>query len=216
MADTGTKPVSIPPGILPSPCSAQHPIRSVCVYCGSSDAVDERFKTEAYSLGKIFAENGLRLVYGGGGVGLMGMAARGANENGGRVIGIMPEFLRSRERLYDDVETIVVQTMHERKMRLFDEADAFVVLPGGVGTLEEVIELLSWRRLDLHKKPIIFLNSGGFWEDFFALVNHTIEKGFTPASFRHTYMSVDTPEQVLAAIAEMSCHDENIDTRKVL
>ncbi|WP_140985502.1 TIGR00730 family Rossman fold protein [Asticcacaulis tiandongensis] len=216
MADTGSKPVQIPPGILPSPCSAQRPIRSICVYCGSSDNVEPRFKIEAYTLGKTFAENGLRLVYGGGGVGLMGECARGAHENGGRVIGIMPEFLRSRERLYDDVETVVVQTMHERKMRLFDEADAFVVLPGGVGTLEEVIELLSWRRLDLHKKPIIFLNSNGFWEDFFALVNHTIEKGFTPEAFRHTYMSVETVEQILDAVSEMSCHDESIDTRKML
>lgn len=216
MPDEGPKPLSIPPGILPSPCAAQRPVRSICVYCGSSDATEPRFRIEAYTLGKTFAENGLRLVYGGGGVGLMGECARGAHENGGRVIGIMPEFLRSRERLYDDVETIVVDTMHERKMRLFEEADAFVVLPGGVGTLEEVIELLSWRRLDLHKKPIIFLNSQGFWDGFFALVEHTIATKFTPEAFRHTWMSVDTVEQVLDAVSEMSCLEEIIDTRRVL
>ncbi|MFT3995979.1 MAG: TIGR00730 family Rossman fold protein [Asticcacaulis sp.] len=196
--------------------SAARSIASVCIYCGSSDNVDASYKTEARELGQILAENGLRLVYGGGGVGLMGEAARGAYEAGGKVLGIMPQFLRTRERLLDEVETIVVQSMHERKMMMFEESDAFVVLPGGVGTLEEVIELLSWRRLDLHKKPIIFLNSGGFWQPFFDLVDFTVSKNFTPDAFRHTYKSVDTIGEVLAAIAEMAAHDEEIDTRRIL
>lgn len=200
----------------PSPCTPTRPVLSVCIYCGSSDAVDQKYKDEAYALGKTLAENSLRLVYGGGGVGLMGESARGAYEHSGKVLGIMPQFLRSRERLFDEVETIVVQSMHERKMMMFEESDAFVVLPGGVGTLEEVIELLSWRRLDLHKKPIIFLNSGGFWNRFFELVDFTIDAKFTPEAFRRTYMSVDTVEEVLAAIAEMSCWDEDIDTRRVI
>lgn len=198
-----------------SPASPR-PILSVCIYCGSSDAVDQRYKDEARALGQILAGNQLRLVYGGGGVGLMGEAARGASQAGGKVLGIMPQFLRTKERLLDEVETIVVQSMHERKMMMFEEADAFVVLPGGVGTLEEVIELLSWRRLDLHKKPIIFLNSGGFWQPFFDLVDFTVGKGFTPDAFRKTYKSVDTVEEVLGAIAELASHDEEIDTRRVL
>ncbi|MDC7684307.1 TIGR00730 family Rossman fold protein [Asticcacaulis sp. BYS171W] len=201
------------PDASPAP---RRPVLSVCIYCGSSDAVDQRYKDEAFALGKILGSNGLRLVYGGGGVGLMGESARGAHEAGGKVLGIMPQFLMSRERLYDDVETIVVQSMHERKMMMFEESDAFVVLPGGVGTLEEVIELLSWRRLDLHKKPIIFLNSGGFWEPFFKLVEATIATNFTPESFLRTYKSVDTVEEILGAINELSSHDEDIDTRKVL
>ncbi|MDC7693425.1 TIGR00730 family Rossman fold protein [Asticcacaulis sp. DXS10W] len=196
--------------------AAQRPIVSVCIYCGSSDAVDQRYKDEARQLGGILAAGNLRLVYGGGGVGLMGEAARGAYEAGGKVLGIMPQFLRTKERLLDEVETIVVQSMHERKMMMFEEADAFVVLPGGVGTLEEVIELLSWRRLDLHKKPIIFLNSGGFWQPFFDLVDFTVGKGFTPEAFRRTYKSVDTVEEVLGAIEDLASYDEEIDTRRVL
>jgi len=196
--------------------SPARPISSVCIYCGSSDAVDPRYKAEARQLGTLLGENHLRLVYGGGGVGLMGEAARGAYEAGGKVLGIMPQFLRSRERLFDEVETIIVQSMHERKMMMFEESDAFVVLPGGVGTLEEVIELLSWRRLDLHKKPIIFLNSGGFWQPFFDLVDFTVKANFTPEIFRNTYKSVDTVEEVLGAIEEMASHDEEIDTRRVL
>ncbi|UDF02571.1 TIGR00730 family Rossman fold protein [Asticcacaulis sp. AND118] len=192
------------------------PILSVCIYCGSSDAVDQRYKDEARQLGGILAAHQLRLVYGGGGVGLMGEAARGAYEAGGKVLGIMPQFLRTKERLLDEVETVIVESMHERKMKMFEESDAFVVLPGGVGTLEEVIELLSWRRLDLHKKPIIFLNSGGFWQPFFDLVDFTVGKKFTPDAFRHTYKSVDTVDEVLDAIAEMASHDEEIDTRRVL
>ncbi|MGZ3304615.1 MAG: LOG family protein [Asticcacaulis sp.] len=191
-------------------------IKSVCVYCGSSFGNDEAYRVAAHDLGQVLAGAGLRLVYGGGGVGLMGEVARAVHTAGGKVLGIMPQFLRNREILFDDVETRVVQTMHERKMMMFEESDAFIVLPGGVGTLEEVIELLSWRRLDLHKKPVIFLNTNGFWAPFFALIEQTLQSGFTPESFRLTHMSVDTVEAVLPAIREMKTHDMNIDTRKVV
>ena len=134
---------------------------SVCVYCGSSNLVDPRHLADAESFGKDLAANGMRLVYGGGGVGLMGAVARAAHDAGGRVLGIMPEFLRSREILYDEVETIIVPNMHERKMIMFQESDAFVVLPGGIGTLEEIVELLSWRRLDLHGRPNSQLGDAG-------------------------------------------------------
>ena len=131
---------------------------SVCLFCGASETADPSYTEAAYAFGKAAAEAGWRLVYGGGGVGLMGASARGAHEAGGRVVGIMPAFLRSRERLFDEVETVVVTSMHERKQLMYDQSDAFVVAPGGIGTLEEVVELLSWKRLDLHHKPVVFLN----------------------------------------------------------
>jgi len=190
-------------------------IKSVCVYCGSSFGNDEIYKQSAGDLGQILAGAGMRLIYGGGGVGLMGETARAAHDAGGKVLGIMPQFLRSREILYDTVETRVVTSMHERKMMMFEESDAFVVLPGGVGTLEEVIELLSWRRLDLHKKPIVFLNTKGFWQPFFDLIEHTLTAQFTPPNFRQTYTSVDHADEVLPAIARMNSQDLQIDTRKV-
>ena len=105
-----------------------------------------------------------------------------------------------RERLFDDVETIVVTSMHERKQLMYDESDVFVVAPGGVGTLEEVVELLSWKRLDLHAKPVIFLNMDGFWDGFFTLIEHTVEKGMTPASFLEAYVSVDSVEGAIEAM----------------
>ncbi|WP_395942382.1 TIGR00730 family Rossman fold protein, partial [Brevundimonas aurantiaca] len=129
---------------------------SVCLFCGSSDRADPAYIQAARDFGRATAEAGWRLVYGGGGVGLMGASARGAHEAGGRVLGIMPAFLRSRERLFDEVETVVVTSMHERKQLMYDQSDAFVVAPGGIGTLEEVVELLSWKRLDLHQKPVVF------------------------------------------------------------
>ncbi len=193
---------------------SKHDIKSVCVYCGSSFGNDEAYKTAANDFGQILAGAGVRLVYGGGGVGLMGETARAVHDAGGKVLGIMPQFLRSREFLYDDVETRVVTSMHERKMMMFEESDAFVVLPGGIGTLEEVIELLSWRRLDLHNKPIIFLNIEGFWQPFYDLIAHTLKAQFTPPNFGLTYASVDRVEDVLSAIAEMKAQDVKIDTRR--
>ena len=173
---------------------------SVCVYCGSSNDADPRYLQAATDLGLALAKADMRLVYGGGGVGLMGATARAAHDNGGKVLGIMPEFLRSREILYDDVETIVVQNMHERKMIMFEQSDAFVVLPGGIGTLEEIVELLSWRRLDLHAKPTVFANIDGFWNPLFELFEHTIEASLTPASFREAWTSVDSIDQIVPAI----------------
>jgi uncharacterized protein (TIGR00730 family) len=145
----------------------------------------------------------VRLVYGGGGVGLMGAVAKAAHDHGGKVLGVMPQFLRSREMLYDEVETVVVTSMHERKMMMFEQSDAFVVLPGGIGTLEEVVELLSWRRLDLHRKPIVFLDQKGFWQPLFDLIDHTIEGHLTPAAFRAAWRSVDKVEDLLPALRTM-------------
>ena len=191
-------------------------IHSVCVYCGSAFGKSPAYRLAAHDLGQVLAGAGLRLVYGGGGVGLMGEAARAVHESGGQVLGIMPKFLQNRENVLEDVDTRIVDNMHERKMMMFEESDAFVVVPGGVGTLEEVIELMSWRRLDLHKKPVIFLNINNYWAPFFRLIEHTLAEGFTPPAFLDTYLSVDTVEEVLPAIVRAGSHTVNIDTRRVV
>ncbi len=185
---------------LPSVQIAPFDGPSVCLFCGSSNGADPAYVEAAAQFGAATADAGWRLVYGGGGVGLMGAAARAAHEAGGRVIGIMPGFLRSRERLFDDVETIVVTSMHERKQLMYDQSDVFVVAPGGIGTLEEAIELLSWKRLDLHAKPVIFLNLNGFWSDYVRLIEHSVREGMTPASFLEAYQVVDTVEEAVAAM----------------
>jgi uncharacterized protein (TIGR00730 family) len=174
--------------------------RSVCLFCGSSDLSDPAYTEAARAFGRLTAAAGWRLVYGGGGVGLMGASARAAHEAGGRVLGVMPGFLRSRERLFDEVETLIVPSMHERKTIMYDQSDAFVVAPGGVGTLEEVIEVLSWKRLDLHSKPVIFLNLNGFWEPLLAVMEHSIAEKMTPASFRQAWVVCDTVEAAIAAM----------------
>jgi len=171
--------------------------RSVCLFCGSSDGNDPAYLASGHLFGQQTAKAGWRLVYGGGGVGLMGAAARSAYAAGGRVVGIMPGFLRSRERLFDEVETVVVTSMHERKMMMYDESDVFVVAPGGIGTLEEVVELLSWKRLDLHAKPVIFLNIDGFWDSFFKLVEDTVKAGMTPPSFLEAYTVATSVEEAV-------------------
>ena len=182
-------------------------IGSVCVYCASSDAADPAYMEAAAAFGKTLAQEGLRLVYGGGNIGLMGACARAAHDAGGKVLGVMPEFLRRREILYGDVETIVVSSMHERKMVMFEQSDAFVVLPGGVGTLEEVIEMMSWRRLELHRKPIVFHSPESFWEPLFTLFQHTIDHRLTPAAFTDTWRSVETVEEILPAVLALAATD---------
>jgi uncharacterized protein (TIGR00730 family) len=188
---------------------SDHPpsITSVCVYCGSSNAADPRYLEAAAAFGRILAREGVRLVYGGGGVGLMGACARAVHAAGGRVLGVMPDFLRQSEILFDDVETIVVRTMHERKMLLFDNADAFAVLPGGIGTLEEVVELMSWRRLGLHRKPIAFYNPDGFWEPLFDLLRHTVAQKLTPPAFLDIWRTADHVEAILTTLRAMQRED---------
>lgn len=178
-------------------------VDSICVYCSASND-DPRYRADAEALGAALAREGVRLVYGGGGVGLMGACARAAHAAGGRVLGVMPEFLRQREALYDEVQTIVVRSMHERKMRLFEEADAFVVLPGGIGTLEEIIELLSWRRMDLHRKPVVFQGADGFWRPLFALFRHMVDLKMSPAPFLDAYRSVETVAEIIPAVRAMA------------
>ncbi|MGA2953537.1 MAG: TIGR00730 family Rossman fold protein [Caulobacteraceae bacterium] len=173
---------------------------SVCVYCASSESSPPEMIAAAARFGEILAGEGVRLVYGGGGVGLMGACARAAHDAGGEVLGVIPGFLTLREVAFTRVETVVVDNMHQRKMRMFEEADAFAVLPGAIGTLEEVIELLSWRRLGLHAKPIVFFNPAGFWDPLFAMFDQLIRMKLLPAEFNACWGVVDDIEALLPAL----------------
>jgi uncharacterized protein (TIGR00730 family) len=192
----------------PSPMSSQainidRPLAAVCVYCGSSELADPSLMEAAERLGAAIARSDRRLVYGGGGVGLMGACARGAAAAGGRVLGVIPKFLTDVEQPPMGAQTVVVSSMHERKMRMFEEADAFAVLPGAIGTLEEVIELLSWRRLALHAKPVVFYNPAGFWDPLFELFSRFIDSRLLPAAFSACWREVSDIEAVLPTLASM-------------
>ncbi|MEL6213327.1 MAG: TIGR00730 family Rossman fold protein [Pseudomonadota bacterium] len=177
-------------------------LRSVCLYCGSSNDVDGAYLALAKETGEVLAARGIKLVYGGGGVGLMGAASRAAHSAGGDVLGIMPKFLLQKERIFEDVEHRIVDDMHTRKQMMFDESDAFIVLPGGIGTLEEAVEMLSWHRLGLHAKPMAFLDTDGFWTPFFELMDHIIEGRFTPEEFRACLVHTDTPDHAVSALED--------------
>jgi uncharacterized protein (TIGR00730 family) len=177
-------------------------IRSICVYCGASNEVSPAYIGLAEKLGRALARRDIRLIYGGGGVGLMGAVARAAHETAGEVLGIMPRFLLERERIFTDVDHRIVDDMHTRKMMMFEEAEAFIVLPGGIGTLEEAVEILSWARLGLHAKPMAFLDEDGFWSPFFELMDHIIKGGFIPETFRSALVHCREPEEAIAALAD--------------
>src|SRR5690242_13485789 len=150
-------------------------IRRLCVYCGSSGMVDERYRAAASELGTRLAAAGIELVYGGGRVGLMGLLADAALAAGGRVTGVIPRHLHDREVAHAGLsELIVVGSMHERKRRMFDIADGFAALPGGLGTLDETIEIVTWRQLALHDKPVVIVDVAGYWAPLRALVEHAI------------------------------------------
>ena len=175
-------------------------LESVCVFCGSSDAADPAYLAAAADLGRALAAADLRLVYGGGGVGLMGATARAAHEAGGKVLGIIPDFLVGKERALETVEHVIVTSMHERKQMFFEQSEGFVILPGGIGTLEEVVELLSWRRLDLHVMPVVFYNPDNFWGPLFALFQHTVDAKLTPPEFMGAWTVVDRVEDIVPAL----------------
>jgi hypothetical protein len=175
-------------------------LRSVCVYCGSSNTAEPRHLDLATRLGTVLAQRKIRLVYGGGRVGLMGRTAEAAHKAGGQVLGVMPHFLARREITYADVPHRMVDTMHERKHIMFEESDAFIVLPGGIGTLEEAVEMLSWRRLELHTKPLVFLAEDGFWDPFFTLMQHTIDGNYTPPWLAAEILGATSIDQALDTI----------------
>jgi len=177
--------------------------RSVCVFCGSSSQVDARYKSAATAFGRLLAERDCTLVYGGGRVGLMGLAADAAIAAGGRVVGVIPTFLQKHEVGHTGLdELIVTETMHDRKRIMYERADAFVVLPGGLGTLDETLEALTWAQLKLSDKPIVLVDVGGFWQPLLALIEHTMATGFARTENRSLYRIVETPEAVFDVLAE--------------
>src|SRR5207344_474102 len=176
-------------------------IRSICVYCGSSPGTNPEFAEIARAFGQILAENGITLVYGGGARGLMGALARAVHENGGRVVGIIPDFLKSRERMFAGAEEIVVtRDMHERKRLMFERADAFVALPGGVGTLEELVEQLTWAQLGRHNKPILIANINGFWDGLLGLFEHMDRAGYIHSAARLSFLVADKIDDIVPAL----------------
>ncbi|GJD47779.1 hypothetical protein OPKNFCMD_0490 [Methylobacterium crusticola] len=178
-------------------------MRTVCVYCGSGFGADPVFTEAARSLGRSLAEAGIALVYGGGNVGLMGTVARAVLDHGGHVTGIIPDFLKSRERMLDDVqETIVVGDMHTRKKLMFDRSDAFVALPGGIGTLEELVEQMTWAQLGRHAKPILLLSVADFWAPLLTLLDHMRRNGFIREGLDLSYLVAKTPGQVVPMLRE--------------
>ncbi len=174
------------------------PIRNVCVYCGSSPGADQRFMESARQLGRLLAEGKVGLVYGGGQLGLMGAVARSVIDHGGHVTGIIPEFLHSRERKFEDAsELVIVPDMHTRKRMMFERADAFVALPGGIGTLEELVEQLTWVQLDRHDKPVVLADIGGFWRPLLDLLAHMRINGFIRADLEVRYLVSERIEDIL-------------------
>jgi len=176
-------------------------IRKICVYCGSGPGNDPAFVRAARGFGKILAENGVGLVYGGGHVGMMGEIAAAVLAHGGETTGIIPEFLMAREHaLRGDHGLIVTRDMHERKRKMFEQADAFVALPGGVGTLEEIVEQMTWAQLGRHKKPILLANIEGFWEPLCALLDHMKALQFIRGDLSFDLLVVDKVDDILPAL----------------
>jgi uncharacterized protein (TIGR00730 family) len=173
-------------------------IKSICVYCASGPGNNPAFMDAAKTFGRILAENGIRLVYGGGSVGLMGALAESVLRHGGAVTGVIPDFLVNREHMLLSVqERLITRDMHERKRLMFERADAFVALPGGVGTLEELVEQLTWAQLGRHKKPILALNVARFWDPLCALLEQMVKLDFIRANLPVTLLVAERVEEIL-------------------
>ncbi|MGN6145687.1 MAG: TIGR00730 family Rossman fold protein [Mesorhizobium sp.] len=187
-------------------------IRSVCVYCGSSPGRDEAYLEAGHLLGRSIARAGLRLVYGGGTKGIMGAVADGTLKAGGTVMGIIPRFLVTKEATEAALQRlnqlVITDNMHERKHRMFEESDAFVALPGGIGTVEEIVEIMTWAQLGHHRKPIVFANVKGFWNPMLALIDHMAGEGFIHTAQRVKPLVVDDPEAIVAAVMASASADQ--------
>jgi uncharacterized protein (TIGR00730 family) len=159
-------------------------LKSLCVYCGSNAGADPAYAAAARALGGAMARNGIGLIYGGGSIGLMGILARAVLAGGGHVTGIIPQFLKDREVMLKEAsELVVTRDMHDRKWTMFERSDAFVALPGGLGTLEEVVEIATWAQLERHTKPIVMVNTHGYWDALIALFRRMTDDGFLRKAF---------------------------------
>ena len=186
-------------------------IRSICVYCGSSLGADPAYEAAGHTLGKAIAQAGLRLIYGGGTKGVMGAVPKGALRAGGKVTGIIPRFLISKEATHAALQRLdelsVTETMHERKHIMFEKSDAFVALPGGIGTVEEIVEIMTWGQLGHHRKPMIFGNIKGFWDPMLLMIDHMRREGFIHTGHLVQPTVVDTAEAIVPAILTQSARD---------
>jgi uncharacterized protein (TIGR00730 family) len=198
--------IILPALTLPSPECHTGPmstLRTICVYCGSGPGSNPAFVAAARLFGKILAENKVRLVYGGGSVGLMGELATSVLDHGGFVTGIIPDFLTGREKMLQRAQEVVVtRDMHERKRMMFERSDAFVALPGGIGTLEELVEQLTWSQLGRHQKPILAANIEQFWEPLCALLDHMENLQFIRAGLAVKLLVVDKVEDILPRLTQ--------------
>ena len=173
-------------------------LKTICVYCGSSNGSDPAMLAAARQLGHAMGSAGIGLVYGGGNGGLMGATARAVLDSGGHVTGIIPGFLRDRELMLEDAQDmVVVQDMHTRKRLMFERSDAFVALPGGIGTLEELVEQMTWVQLERHTKPVLIADIGGFWRPLLGLLEHMREQGFIRSDLEVKYLVADTVDEIL-------------------
>lgn len=190
------------------------PIESVCVYCGSSFGARPDYREAAEAFGRILGQSGVRLVYGGGSIGLMGALARAALDAGGEVTGIIPRFLDELEVGMQGLsERILTDDMHTRKNLMAERSDGFVVLPGGLGTLDETFEILTWRQLQIHSKPIVLLNVAGYWDHFVHLLEHQAAEGFVRPQHLELFQVVGSPADVLPAMAEHPAESESVHTK---
>ena len=175
--------------------------RSICVFCGSKVGVKPAFEREARRLGDLIALRGMRLVYGGGRIGLMGVIADAVVDRGGDVVGIIPEFLMQLEVGNEKVgELIVTDSMHSRKAKMFEMSDAAVILPGGIGTMDEAIEIMTWKQLQQHRKPIVIVNVDGYWDSFITLIDSVVIGGFAHPKIKDLISIVKTADEVFEAI----------------
>jgi hypothetical protein len=178
-------------------------IQSLCVFCGAQNAVDKKFLEMGAHFGRLLAKRNIKLVYGGGDCGLMGAVANSCMAEGGHVTGVFPISLRNLENEHKSLsEIVIVGNMHERKKLMFDLANGFIVLPGGFGTMDEMFEILTWRQLELHAKPLIIVNYEGYWDKLIALMDNIIRERFARKEVAAFYNVVNTPEQVFEVLAD--------------
>lgn len=176
-------------------------IRSVCLFCGSRDGANPRYREEAMALGASLAKNGMTLVYGGGHVGLMGMAADAALKNQGRVVGVIPQGLFDREVAHGSLtELLVTDGMHSRKAKMETLSDAFVAMPGGFGTLDELCEIITWSQLGIHRKPVLLMNTDGFWDGFLKFIDIAVKEGFIPSDNLELFRVVATADEAVTLL----------------
>lgn len=187
-------------------------VRNICVYCGSGPGRDPVYVEAARTLGRTMAQEGIGLVYGGGSLGLMGELARAVLGHSGHVTGIIPEFLSAREKMLLEVQDLIVtHSMHERKQLMFEKSDAFVALPGGVGTLEELVEQLTWSQLGQHSKPVVLGNIDDFWEPLLSLLDHMREEAFVRPGLDVQLTTVQDPRDIVPTVQELVAKSKAVE-----